>query len=175
MIGVVSAGFSTTVLPAASAGRDFPDRHHQRVVPRRHLADHADRLAARERGVALHVLARRAPLQAARGAGEEAQVVGHHRDLVARDRLDRLARVERLQARDLLAVLLDRVGERQQRLRSAAAGVVCDQPSNAARAARTARSTSCGVEIGARASSSPVAGFSTGSVSPSERAAARRR
>ncbi len=32
--GVVSDGLSTTVLPAASAGRDLPDRHHQRVVPR---------------------------------------------------------------------------------------------------------------------------------------------
>ena len=86
VIGVVSAGFSTTVLPAASAGRDLPDRHHQRVVPGRDLADHADRLAAHEGGVALHVLAGGAALQAARGAGEEAQVVGHHGDLVARDR-----------------------------------------------------------------------------------------
>src|ERR1700677_2035185 len=46
------------------------------------------------------------------------------------------------------------------------AGVVPDQPSNAPRAAFTARSTSSGLEIGARASSSPVAGFRIASVSP---------
>ncbi len=47
------------------------------------------------------------------------------------------------------------------------AGVVVDQPSNARRAARTARSTSSALDTGARAISSPVAGLSTGSVSPS--------
>src|SRR5665213_1569911 len=46
------------------------------------------------------------------------------------------------------------------------AGVVCDQPSNALRAALTARSISSTLEIGARAISSPVAGLSTASVSP---------
>ncbi len=107
MIGVVSAGLRTTVLPAAIAGAEFPDRHHQRVVPWGHLPDHADRLAAGERRVALHVLARRPALQAARGAGEETQVVGHHRHLIVLDRLDRLARVQCLAARDLLAVLLE--------------------------------------------------------------------
>ena len=44
------------------------------------------------------------------------------------------------------------------------AGVVAAHPSKARRAARTARSTSAGLERGARAISSPVAGFSTGSV-----------
>ena len=50
--GVVSLGLRTTVLPAAIAGRELPDRHHHRVVPRRDLADDADRLAPDERGVA---------------------------------------------------------------------------------------------------------------------------
>src|ERR1700730_17643838 len=50
------------------------------------------------------------------------------------------------------------------------AGVVRDQPSNARRAARTARSTSSALERGARAISSPVAGLSTGSLSPSQAA-----
>ena len=116
VIGVVSAGFSTTVLPAASAGPNLPDRHHQRVVPRRDLPDHADRLAAGEGRVALHVLARGPALQAAGGAREEAKVVGHHRDLVVFGGFDRLARVQRLQARELIAVLLDQVGQCEQRL-----------------------------------------------------------
>ena len=64
----------------------------------------------------LDVLAGGAALHAARRAGEEAQVVGHHRDLVAEHARDRLARVDRLLARQLLAVLLDRVGEPEQRL-----------------------------------------------------------
>ena len=49
-------GLSTTVLPAAIAGRELPDRHHHRVVPGRHLADDADRLAPDQRGVPGHVL-----------------------------------------------------------------------------------------------------------------------
>src|ERR1019366_8865407 len=55
-------------------------------------------------------------LQAARGAREEAKVVGHHGDLVVPGGFDRLARVQSLQAGDLAAVLLDQVGHREQRL-----------------------------------------------------------
>ena len=50
------------------------------------------------------------------------------------------------------------------------AGVLCDHSANAARAARTARSTSCGLEFGACASSSPVAGLRIASLGASERA-----
>ena len=42
--GVCSAGLSTTALPAASAGRELPDRHQDREVPRDDLADDAERL-----------------------------------------------------------------------------------------------------------------------------------
>jgi hypothetical protein len=42
--GVCSAGFSTTQLPAASAGASFHDRHEQREVPGDDLADDAERL-----------------------------------------------------------------------------------------------------------------------------------
>ena len=96
---------------------DLPDRHHQRVVPGRDLADHADRLAADEGGVALHVLAGGAALHRARGAGEEAQLVGHHRDFVLDHGAARLARVGGLEVGDLLAALLDQVGDAQQRPR----------------------------------------------------------
>ena len=54
---------------------DLPDHHHQRVVPRRHLADDADRLAADARRVVLHVLPGRPALEHPGGAGEEAEVV----------------------------------------------------------------------------------------------------
>ena len=47
--GASSAGFSTTVHPAASAGRDLADHLVQRVVPRRDAADDADRLLDDER------------------------------------------------------------------------------------------------------------------------------
>ena len=69
---------------ARGEGRgDLPHRHHHRVVPRRHLADDTDRLAAHERGVPLHVLPRGLALEHPRGAGEEAQLVEHRRDLLA--------------------------------------------------------------------------------------------
>ena len=109
---------------------DLPDRHHQRVVPGRDLPDDPDRLAADDRRVALEVLAGRLALQAAGGAGEEPQRVDDRRDLVGLDRLDRLARVLGLDRRDLIAVLLDRVGQLQQRQRTvgrrgAAPGLKC--------------------------------------------------
>src|SRR5436190_5294131 len=93
---------------------DLPDGHHQRVVPRRDLADDADRLAADPGRVALDVLAGRLALEVARRAREEAQVVDHERDLVVLERVDRLAGVGGFELRDLVGALLDRVGELQQ-------------------------------------------------------------
>ena len=45
--GVCSAGLSTIVQPAASAGAELPCRHQQREVPRDDLPAYADRLLAR--------------------------------------------------------------------------------------------------------------------------------
>ena len=45
MAGVGVAGFSTTVLPKASAGAALPRRNRDREIPRRDQAEHADRLA----------------------------------------------------------------------------------------------------------------------------------
>ena len=47
--GVSSAGLSTTVLPAASAGRELPRGDRQREVPRHDQPDDPERLAHRER------------------------------------------------------------------------------------------------------------------------------
>src|SRR5207248_2075620 len=63
---------------------------------------------------ALEVLAARLALHAAGGAREEAQVVGHERDLVVLEGLQRLAGVARLEVGELVGVLLDDVGELQQ-------------------------------------------------------------
>ena len=79
--GVCDAGLSTTVLPAARAGPELPDRHHQRVVPRRDLADDAYRLPADHAGVALRVFARRLALDHPRGTGKEAHVVDREVDV----------------------------------------------------------------------------------------------
>jgi hypothetical protein len=94
---------------------DLPDGHHQRVVPGRDLPDDADGLAPDHRRVAAHVLARGLPLEQARGAGEEAQVVGRDRDLVVDDRLW-LADVRRLEGPQLVRVLVQGVGQPEQRL-----------------------------------------------------------
>ena len=92
---------------------ELPRRHQQREVPRDDLADDADGLAA---GVAEHPLAGdrhrdRLALDLRRPPGVVAELVDHERDVGdARDR-DRLAVVERLELRELLAVRLDEVGE----------------------------------------------------------------
>src|SRR5207248_9876707 len=103
-------------------GADLPDRHHQRVIPRGDLTDDANRLATDDRRVAAHVLARGPTLEVARGAREEAQVVDHEWNLVLAERVDWLARVVGLELRELLGVLLDCVGQLQQRKRPLAGG-----------------------------------------------------
>ena len=65
-------------------GPDLPDHHHQRVVPGRHLADDADRLAPDHRGVVGHVLPGRPALEHPGGAGEEADLVDGRRQLLRR-------------------------------------------------------------------------------------------
>ena len=95
-------------------GGDLPDHHRQRVVPRRHLADHADRLAADEGGVVLHVLPGRLALEHAGGAGEEAEVVDGRRHLLAGGQAERLAGVAALGRHELLRAGLQRVRDPQQ-------------------------------------------------------------
>ena len=145
---------------------DLPDGHHQRVVPRRDLPNHPDRLAADDRGAALHVLAGRRALHGAAGAGEEAQVVRAERDLVLEERLARLARVGRLEVGDLLGVLLERSASFSSAV-PRSPGVVFDHSPKARLAAATARFTSSSVESGISAITSPVAGLITSSVAPS--------
>ena len=62
-------------VPGRERRAELPDGHHQRVVPRRDAGRDTDGLATDHRRVATHVLAGALPLETARGAGEEAQVV----------------------------------------------------------------------------------------------------
>ena len=77
--------------------RQFPCRHHQRVVPRRDRGHHAERIAADHRGMPGQILAGRHAGQAAAGPGEEAKHVGHRRQFVVQHAVIRFAAVERLQ------------------------------------------------------------------------------
>ena len=99
--GVVSAGFSTTVLPQASAGRDLPGQHQQREVPRDDLAGDAERRGLAVAGV----------LQLVGPAGVVEEVRGDDRDVDVARLLDRLAVVDRLQDGELAAALLDDPGD----------------------------------------------------------------
>ncbi len=93
---------------------DLPDGHHHRVVPRRDLAHDADRLVADHRGVVGEELTGGRPLQRARGAREEAEVVGRGRDLVLCHARAGLARVEALRLDKLLAACFDGISDLQQ-------------------------------------------------------------
>ena len=113
--GVVSDGLSTTVLPAAIAGRQLPDRHHHRVVPRRHLGAHADRLAPD------HTTCGRPctrPRPCPRACAPRRRRSGSGRpwaDLLGHGQRDRLAGVPALGGDELVGPRLDRVGDPQQR------------------------------------------------------------
>ena len=95
-------------------GADLPDGHQERVVPRGHLGDDADRLAADVGGVALEVLTGGLALQDAGGAGEEAQLVGAGGDFLGGDQGADLAGVAVLGLDEFVAVGLDGVGELEQ-------------------------------------------------------------
>ena len=109
------AGLEHDAVACSECRADLPGRHQQRVVPGRHLADDADRLAADERGHAAHVLAGGAPLEDTRRACEEAQLVDHRGDLLRGRERARLAGVLDLGVDELVRAGLDRVGEAEQR------------------------------------------------------------
>ena len=123
--------------------RDLPDRHHQRVVPGRHLGDDADRLAADVRRVAGQVLTGGLAFEHSGGTGEEADLVDRRRQLLGVGEPERLAGVLALDLDELVGALLHRVGELEQHLWRSA-GVESRQVSNAVEAAFIARSTSSG-------------------------------
>ena len=144
--------------------RDLPDRHRQRVVPRRDLADDAHRLATNHRRVALDVLAGGAALEHPRRAGEEAQVIRAQRDLLG-GRPQWLADVGGLDPGELVGVLVQQVGELEQRRGARDRASPTPSAGPAARAASTAARTSSTVALGISASTSSLAGLSTGSLS----------
>jgi hypothetical protein len=121
---VYSAGFSTTVLPAAERRRDLPGQHQQREVPGNDLADDADRRQPRELAVA--------QLRPARVVVEVAR---DERDVDVARLADRLAVVERLEHREQARVLLHLARDRVEvgaRARAPAArsrrGRLCARP-----------------------------------------------
>ena len=109
------AGLEDDAVARGQRRRDLPHHHHQRVVPRGHLADDADRLPAYERGVVLEVLPRRLALEHPGGAGEEADLVDRRRQLLVDGEPDRLAGVAGLDVDELARALLQRVGDLEQR------------------------------------------------------------
>ena len=113
MSGVVSAGFSTTVLPGGERRRDLPREHQQREVPRDDLAGDAERPrpAVRERVLELVGPAR---------VVEE--VRGRERQVDVARLLDRLAAVQRLEHRELARALLEDARDPEEVLRALAPG-----------------------------------------------------
>ena len=96
--------------------RDLPDHHQQRVVPRRHLADDADRLAPHPRGVVGHVLTGGGALQQPRGTGEEPEVVRGVGHLLLHGHLSGLPVSLHSTALISSIAVLDGVGDLEQRV-----------------------------------------------------------
>ena len=163
--GVCSDGLGRPYVAGGQRRADLPDGHHQRVVPRRDLRRRARPARAGSSRCSPHVLAGRLALEHPRGAGEEAQVVGGDRHLVARARR---AACRRSPTRARPAPRRGRRSRRpgQQRLGSLARSRVAPLRQRRS-AASTARSTSACVPLGTSAMISPVAGFSTSIVPPS--------
>ena len=150
---------------------DLPDRHHQRVVPRRDRGDDAHRLAADDRGVARHVLARGLALHAC--ARRRRRSAGCRPRRGSRSwRANRLADVRGLEEGELVGVRLDAVGELESSIPARSPGVRSNQLSKASCAAATARSTSSVPPTGTSARISSVAGLTIFSVLPSAAAVA---
>ncbi len=95
-------------------GPDLPAGHVERVVPGGDRGADAERLAPDRARVALEVLAGGLALEVARGGGEEAQVVDAQGEVERARELQRLARVARLHAGELVGALLEQVGHAVQ-------------------------------------------------------------
>jgi len=95
-------------------GRELPDRHHERIVPRCHLPDHARRLATNHAGVRADVLTSGLALHHPSGAGEEAHVVDGEFDVEVGHAF-RFSDVLLLKTRQRFSVAFDRIGELVER------------------------------------------------------------
>ena len=104
--------------------RELPDRHVERVVPRRHLPDDADRLPSDLRGMVFEIFAGGHPTQVPRLAGKEADLVDREHDLIRHERCPGLTGVFRLEVGELLRVRLHRIGDPKQRELALARGGV---------------------------------------------------
>ncbi|GIW20098.1 MAG: hypothetical protein KatS3mg065_0394 [Chloroflexota bacterium] len=100
---------------AGRQGRtDLPDRHPEGIVPGRHLADDADRLAADEARVAAGVLGRPLALEDPGRPGEEAEVVDGEGEVRFAAELVGRPGLEGLDPGQLVGLGLDAVGEAPQ-------------------------------------------------------------
>ena len=111
--GVVSAGLSTTVLPARERRRDLPREHQQREVPRDDLAGDADRPRAPVRERVLELVGPARVVEEVRGRERQVDVARL---------LDRLAAVQRLEHGELARALLEDARDPEQVLRALGAG-----------------------------------------------------
>ena len=170
--GVCSAGLSTIVQPAASAGADLPGRHQQREVPGDDLAADADRLAPRVGEACSGSRPGASALDLRRPAREVAQV----RDRRARRRPWRanftgLPLSSDSSSRELVGVA-PRPGRRAASSRGRGRPALIVRQSRALGEGRARRGDG-GVDVGgaglrdASRSASPVAGSSVSNVAPS--------
>src|SRR3954447_11290796 len=108
--GACSAGLTTKVHPAASAGAELPAHHKDRRVPGRDPRDDPDRLLQRVDEEVRAVGGDRLAVDLVGRAREPVVVVGQPAQL-ALHLTDQLAVVGRLDNRDALGVVGDEVGE----------------------------------------------------------------
>ena len=117
LMGVCSAGFKTTQLPAASAGASFPRRHQKREIPRDDLSDDAERLV-KMIGDRIMVNFGKASFLRADATGEIAEMINGQRQVSGLGFADRFAIVDRLDERQKIELLFDPVGNAEKRERA---------------------------------------------------------
>ena len=106
--GVVSAGFRTTVFPAAERRRDLPRQHQQREVPGDDLPGDADRPRTPVRERVLELVGPARVVEEVRGRERQVDVARL---------LDRLAAIQRLEHGELARALLEDSRDPEQILR----------------------------------------------------------
>ncbi len=94
---------------------ELPHRHHHRVVPRRDLRTHPDRLTSNHGRHATHVLSCALSFEHARRTCKEADLVDHRRNFFTACKCDRLAGVLNLERDDLICSSFDCISDTKQR------------------------------------------------------------
>ena len=116
--GCCAGGLHHNGVTSGQRGRRLPDRHSERIVPRRNECSNADWLSSNHGGVAAGVLASGDPFGGAQDSGEVAEVVDNGGNVSIAAELACGAGLPDLEIGEVISFALYGIGERKEESRA---------------------------------------------------------